>query len=186
MELSEIIRSRRSIGAFNDQPVSLDLVQDLLEMAVYAPNHRMTEPWRFILIAGGGRERYSAIRRDMVLDGMQDKSEAERQQAAEGTYRKFMAIPMYLMVAMQPHSNPEICEEDYAACACVIQNFLLLAWEKGLGTCWKTFKEDPRLRDYLGLRHDERVVGIIHVGYPAEAVQTGKRQPAHERLTLLT
>lgn len=103
-----------------------------------------------------------------------------------GPYRKFMAIPLYLVVAMKRHEDPEICEEDYAACACVVQNFLLLAWEKGLGTCWKTFKNDLRLRDYLELAPDEKVIGIIHVGYPAAEVQEGKRQPASDKLMVFT
>ncbi len=46
--ITEIIRSRRSIGAFKDTPVAVGLVETLLESAVYAPNHRLTEPWRFV------------------------------------------------------------------------------------------------------------------------------------------
>jgi len=97
-----------------------------------------------------------------------------------------MAVPAYLVVAMPPHINSEIYEEDYAACACVIQNFLLLAWEQSLGTNWKTFKEDPRLRQVVGLTIDEKVVGIIHVGYPTDETRVSRRQMAHTRLTILT
>jgi nitroreductase len=185
MDLAGLIRSRRSIGVFTTQPVPIELVQELLETAVYAPNHRMTEPWRFILVVDEGRERYAAIRRDMILDSMKSHGETERQQAAEGTYRKFMAIPMYLILAMKPHDDPETREEDYAACACVAQNFLLLAWDRGLGTSWKTFKNYSRLRAYLGLATDEKVVGVIHIGYPAETAQNSQRQSVNKRLTIL-
>lgn len=185
MDLKEIIRSRRSIGAFKDTPVSLELIHELLESAVYVPNHRMTEPWRFIIITGEACQRYASIRAEMVLDGMHGKPETERQQAADGTYRKFAAIPLYLLVVMKPHENPEIREEDYAASACLIQNFLLLAWEQGLGTAWKTFKEDARLREFVGLAPGEKVVGIVHVGYSAEDARSGQRQPAYQRLTIL-
>jgi nitroreductase len=134
---------------------------------------------------GEGRRRYATIRSQMVLDGMTTQGETERQQAAEGTFAKFAAIPAYVVVAMKNHADSEIHEENYAACCCVIQNFLLLAWARGLGTSWKTFKNDARLRDFLGLAADEKVVGIIHTGYPAEAERSGQRQPVRERLTIL-
>ena len=185
MDLAEVIRSRRSIGLFNDAPVSLELVHELLDSAVYAPNHRLTEPWRFIVVTGTGRERYAEIRRDMVLDFMKGQSEAERSQAAEGTYRKFMNVPLYLLVVMSKQTNAEIDEEDYAACCCVIQNFMLLAWERRLGTTWKTFKNDARLREYLALGESERVVGIVHAGYSAEEERAGQRKPATERIQVL-
>jgi nitroreductase len=183
--LSELIRSRRSINSFTDQPVSLELVQDLLETAVYAPNHRLTEPWRFIYFAGEARQTYSTIRAQMVVDSMASAGEAERQQAFDGTIQKFMAVPAYLVVAMTPRGHAEMDEEDYAACACVIQNFLLLAWEQGLGTNWKTFKNNARLREFLSLAEGEKVVGIIHLGYPTDETRTSRRQMAHTRLTVL-
>ncbi|HVU13529.1 MAG TPA: nitroreductase [Phototrophicaceae bacterium] len=185
MELAEMIRSRRSIGKFTDDPVSLDLVRELLESAVYAPNHRLTEPWRFVIAAHGAREKYAAIRRDMVLGFMKDKGEAERQQAAAGTFQKFMNVPVYLFVIMPTSGDQELDDENYAACCCLIENFLLLAWERGLGTTWKTFKNDPRLRTLIGLGENERVVGIVHIGYSAEDERVGVRKPAHERLTIL-
>lgn len=182
---SELVRSRRSINSFTDQPVSLDLVQDLLESAVYAPNHRLTEPWRFIYFDGETRRTYAQIRSQMVLDSMKSENEVERQKAADGTIQKFMAVPAYLVVTMTPRGQEEVDEEDYAACSCVVQNFLLLAWEQGLGTNWKTFKNDPRLREMLGLMEGEKVVGIIHLGYPTDETRTSRRQMAHTRLTIL-
>ena len=186
MDLVELIRTRRSIGKFTAAPVSLDLVQELLATAVYAPNHRLTEPWRFVLLAGRAREQYAAIRRDMVLEFMKGQGDSERQQAAEGTFSKFMNVPVYLLVVMRVHGIAEIDDEDYAACCCLIQNFLLLAWDRGLGTTWKTFKNDPRMRALAGLAADERVVGVVHIGYSAEEERPGQRKPAGERITLLT
>ncbi len=185
LNLKDIIRSRRSISMFKDQPVPLELVEELLESAVYAPNHRMTEPWRFIVLTGEARGRYANIRAEMVLDKMKTEKEADRQQAVEGTIRKFAGVPLYLLVVMKQNENPEVREEDYAACSCVIQNFMLLAWERGLGTCWKTFKNDPRLRAFVGLSTDEQVVGIVHVGYPDEEGREVLRQSPQQRLTVL-
>jgi nitroreductase len=184
MTLTELIRSRRSVGAFKDQSVPLNVIHDLLETAVYAPNHRLTEPWRFIYLTGKGRLPYITRRAEMVRENMANQNEAEQHQAYEGTIQKFSSVPAYLVVAMTKHPLADVYEEDYAACACVIQNFLLLAWEQGLGTTWKTFKEDTKLRRLLGLGDAEKVIGIIHIGYPAEEPRAGQRQVVHERLTV--
>ncbi len=185
MDIETLIRSRRSVGSFTDQPVPLDLVQELLETAVYAPNHRMTEPWRFVIMTDSGVRGYAAIRREMALDGMKNDDPAARERAGDGVYQKFATIPMFVAVIMTRNSNPEIHDEDYAACAALIQNFMLLAWGRGLGSCWKTFKNDPRLRDYLRLTPDDQVIGVVHAGYPAESPASGKRQSARERTLIL-
>lgn len=185
MELAEAICTRRSVGAFTDQPVAPELVLELLDTAVWVPNHRLTEPWRFALLTGDSATRYAEIRRDMALDACALEDEAARRQVGEGTYQKFSGIPAFLAVIMQQSDNPEIREEDYAATCCLVQNFLLLAWERGLGTSWKTFKRDPRLRALLALADDETVVGWLHLGYPDGAPVQTARTVAHERFTLL-
>jgi nitroreductase len=180
--LTDLIKTRRSIGAFTDQPIPEELVEELLEVAVWAPNHHLTEPWRFIYITREGRHKYAAIRRDMAMEFSKPISEEDRRKAGEGAYTKFVNIPAYLVVAMREDPDPEVREEDFAACAVLIQNFMLLAWERGLGTSWKTFKNDPRLRTLLGLEPNEKVVGVVHLGYPAE-IGTSQRKPARHRIT---
>lgn len=184
MSLKDLILTRRSIGMFADTPVDPDLIQTLLETAVWTPNHRLTEPWRFILVAGAARDKVADIRRTMAYERSQAPAEDLRQKQADEMYQKIMNVPLILLVVMQPNSHVDIREEDYASCACLIQNFMLLAWEQGIGTNWKTFKEDPRLRDYLGITAGEKVVGFVHVGYPAELPQS-RRIPAHERIIVM-
>lgn len=174
MTLTELIRSRRSIGLFKPDAIPVDLIHDLLETAVYAPNHRLTEPWRFILLTGDATDEYARLRREMAIRPLTDA--AERIKTAREVYKKFVDVPAFLLVAMETNPKADIAEEDYAACSCVIQNFLLLAWERGLGTYWKTFKGDAVMREWLGLSATEKVVGVIHLGYPDET-PTGTRKP---------
>ena len=185
MNLTEAIRTRRSVGAFTNQPVDLALVVELLETAVWVPNHRLTEPWRFVFLSGEAVEQYANIRREMALDACNLQDEAARQQVGDGTYAKFATIPAYLGVIMKQHADPEIREEDYASTACVVQNFLLLAWERGLGSFWKTFKNDVRLRALLDMPDDETVVGWVHLGYPDGDTPIPPRKATHERITIL-
>lgn len=182
--LANLIRSRRSIAAYKPDPLPDGLIESLLETAVYTPNHRLTEPWRFIHLTGDAVQRYASIRREMALPGLAKLSDVEREKAANSTYQKFAQVPLYLVVALTPNSSPEVTEEDYAACAALIQNLLLLAWEQGIGSAWKTFKNDARLRALVGLQPEEKVVGIIQFGYPA-SVPSGQRKPAHERITYI-
>jgi nitroreductase len=185
MELAEIIRTRRGVTAFTDQPVDPALVLELLETAVWAPNHHITEPWRFAFLSGDAVARYSAIRRDMALDACKVEDEGVRRQVGDGTYQKFICVPAYLAIIMKEDKDPETLEDDIAATAALTQNFLLLAWERGLGTFWKTFKSDRRLREMLDLADNERVVGWLHLGYPAGATPSTQRSPARERFIVL-
>lgn len=186
MDLAEAIRTRRSVGAFTDQAVDPALVQELIDTAVWVPNHKMTEPWRFAFLSGDAVHRYASIRRDMLLENLPAQDEDTRRRAGEGTYQKFATVPAYLGVIMKQNPNPEIREEDYAACCCLTQNFLLLAWERGLGTTWKTFKVDRRLRHLLELAEDEIVVAWVQLGYPVSVPVPAPRANVHERFTLVT
>jgi nitroreductase len=185
MTIAAIIRERRTIGSFSDRPVSPDQIVSLLETAVWAPNHRMTEPWRFVIVTAQGVIRYAEIRAAMAQDASRSADEADRQRAYDGTLAKFAAIPAYLLVIQKQVADDEIRMEDYAACSALIQNFMLLAWEAGLGTAWKTFKDDPRLRSMFALAGDERVVGIVHVGYANESPQS-QRSPLESRISMIS
>jgi nitroreductase len=181
--LSLLIRTRRTIGAFTAQPIPAGVVESLLEIAVFAPNHRLTEPWRFVYLTGEGVKRYAEIRRDVALAGFKG-DESARHQLAEGTYQKFAMLPAILIVINRINSNPSIAEEDYAATSCVIQNFMLLAWEQNIGSAWKTPKLFPELLAFIGVASDERMIGVIHLGYPSEA-PVSQRTPAHTRITYI-
>lgn len=181
LQLAELIRTRRTIGAFTDQPIPEGLIESLLDTAVWTPNHRLTEPWRFIYLTGAGCAGYATVRGEMAIG---NAATPEMVAAKAAIFQKFSTIPGILVVAVRVNSNLEIAEEDYAACSALIQNFLLLAWDQGLGTAWKTFKNHPLLRAFLGLEDDEKVVGVIHMGYPAES-PVSQRQPIHQRITYL-
>jgi len=182
--LADLIRTRRTINTFRPDPIPAGTIEALLEIAVYVPNHRLTEPWRFVYITGNSVLTYATIRRQMALPGFAKLENDIREKASEGVYRKFADVPAYLLVIMTVNHNSEIAEEDYASCACLIQNFLLLAWAQGIGSCWKTFKNDARLQSFVRLDTNEKVVGIIHLGYPDET-PISNRKSATERLTHL-
>lgn len=177
MTLSDLIRTRRSLKSFAPGPVSRDLIAELLDTAVYAPNHRLTEPWRFVV---GDGEARNPIVDELVKIAVAKGKDFEK------TRSRLANVPMFLFVIMRENVDPLIREEDVSATSCVVDNFLLLAWERGLGTSWKTFTGTSELRQLVGLADDERVIGFLHVGYPPpEAPAERSRMSARERLTFL-
>ncbi len=198
MDVLEAIRTRRTTKAFSSQPVPRELIEQALEAAVWAPNHRLTEPWEFIVVQGEGVERLGQLRRQMTVDYLRSQaadtapspaghayeSAQERQivQQGDDAYRKATAAPVTVVVCMAQHQDPAIREEDYAATAVAIQNLMLAAHALGLASFWSTnnLVTYAPAREFLGVPSDHRIVGLVQLGYAA-AERLQRRAPAAGR-----
>ncbi|MBP1966120.1 nitroreductase family protein [Paenibacillus aceris] len=185
MELTKLIRERRSVHQFEDRPLSVEFVTELLDTAVWVPNHRMTQPWRFVIILGEGRQKLAEIVRKFREANEPDPEKAK--EIGQKLYNKFMSVPMFIAVVLQVNANPTIAEEDYASAACLIHNFSLLAWEKGIGMVWETYPllKVEAFREAFGVKPGERIIGSLHTGYPGRILSAQERIPAGERLTVI-
>ncbi|MEJ2679356.1 MAG: nitroreductase [Gemmatimonadota bacterium] len=177
----EAIRARRSIKSFTDRPIGRELVVPLLDAAVLAPNHRMTEPWGFLVLGEEAKRVYAS-----ALAGRKAAKVADEAAAAavrEKVLRERMAVPCMIAVTTRLDENPEAREEDYAACFMGIQNLCLAAVEQGLGTHVRTgaVLQDAEVRAAWGVEDDRRVVAVVYVGEPAEQPSAKPRTPAAER-----
>jgi len=183
--VEQAIRARHSVKQFSSRPVERADIEALLELAVQAPNHRMTEPWRFLVV---GEEGKRALAR--VL-GRRKSSKVSDPEAArlvrEKVERTTMALPALLVVMTHQHEDPEIREEDHAASWMAVENILLGAVERGLGTHIKTgaVMNDPELRAAWRVPEDHRVVAMIELGEPAGEPRATEREPAASRTTWL-
>lgn len=190
MSVSRVIRERRSIRQFKPDPIDEAVIMNLLEDAVWAPFHSKVEPWRFILINQAGNERFFQLVAESFLRLDHYKNMPADQLAPLGAKLKasFQAVPAFLAVIMKEHQNRKNWEEDFAATSALIQNFMLLAWEQGIGTVWKTnhYIYDRIFCKDLGLESDEKIVGIIQLGYPAEQPEARQRVSARELVTLFS
>lgn len=185
MELARLIKERRSIHQFEDRPVPIELVQELLDTAVWVPNHKMTQPWRFVIVHGEGRLRLADAARAFAAKREHDAEKSR--EAGERFYNRFASVPMYIAVVMKEDTHPVVREEDYAAASCIIHNFSLLAWEHGLGLVWETYPllHVPSFREAYGVGPGEKIVGSLHLGYPAKVPAPPKRIPAAELTTVI-
>ena len=146
MQVEEAIRERRTLKEFTDAPVAPELVRDLLELAVLAPNHHGTEPWRFWVV---GRKTLQAL-----SDATGDK--------------KLLRSHTAIVVGVKRDADEQTAEEDYAAVACAIQNIMLAARGRGLASFWRTpgVLSRPQVARILGVPRKVRLVGVVHLGLP--------------------
>ena len=183
MQVSDAIRERRSIKRFTQTPVSRDEIEALLNAAALAPNHRLTEPWRFYVLGPEAREAYGRALGARKAKKIEDPSAA--QATIDTVAAEHRALPVMIVVAMVQNASPEIAEEDYAAAMMAVENLSLLAVEMGLGTHIKTgaVMGDPAARAAVGVKDDERIVTVVNVGAPAEPPPPKPRGGAASRTT---
>jgi nitroreductase len=182
MDAITAITQRTSVRRFRPDPVPRDIIRQLLDCAVRAPNHKLTEPWRFSVLTDGARDRFADIRAGHRAKRFADPSSADAQAATEKVRRESRETPAYLVVMGAQNPDEITREEDYAATMMAIANLMIAAQSLGLGTSLKTggVMRDPALIQLAQVPENFRVVGIVSLGYPAEAEPPRRRKPAVE------
>ncbi|THF75233.1 nitroreductase family protein [Cohnella fermenti] len=179
--VANAIRERRTIKKFKAEPIAAALLTELLDIAVWAPNHRLREPWRFIAFLEAGKVRLAEAITNMPTRGRKPRVEPE-------AMRDYLtSIPCHLLVVMPEDPRAREREEDYAAVSALIQNLQLAAWERGIGVIWKTddYIAAPEFRTAVGVAAGEKVVGLLHLGYPDFVPEAAPRTSAANKLTLV-
>lgn len=165
MTLQELIADRRTVHDYSPGPLPEGALERALSAAVAAPNHRMTEPWRFVRVGPIARRALVTISAD--LKGGQ----AKLGDAGFAKLEAKMLAPAELLVICQVrHADAAIAREDYAAVACAVQNAMLSFWSEGLGSKWSTggVTTDERTYRALGVEPDrEDIVGFLWAGHAA-------------------
>ncbi|MDR7520231.1 MAG: nitroreductase [Armatimonadota bacterium] len=186
MTVLEAVTARRSVPKLKPDPIPREILEQMLEAAVWAPNHRLTEPWRFYVLMGDGKRRFAEIRRRVRAQAFPDPQAPEAARALERLYATTMATPAIIAVTCQVAADEVQREEDLCATFMGIQNMLLAATSLGVGTYLRTGEilRDPELRAWLGIEDDRRIVATIYVGFPEEVPQK-RRTPASERTVWL-
>jgi len=185
MDVMEAIRTRRTIFKFRPEPVSKETIERFFDAGIWAPNHHLTEPWRFIVLGEKTREilaqRYGEIQESKAADGADD---ATKQALREAGYAKFMSKPTIVAVSCSKDGDETRNLEDYAAACCAMQNVALAAWAEGVGMQWSTgpITLEPATCDLLGVNAEtEYIIGFFYTGYPEE-VPSPRRRPLKDVL----
>jgi len=185
LEVDRAIETRRSVGRVKQDPVPRELVEKILESAVHAPNHNITEPWRFHVFAGKGRGEFARARAELAR--IQAEAEGEEEELAAGRIsrerKKAFRAPVVIAVISRGGRDEVETLENYAACAAAVQNMQLTAHALGLATIWRTGAQayHPYMRDFFGLEDDDKIVAYLYLGYPDMDERPRRRESASSR-----
>jgi nitroreductase len=167
MDTFEAIARRTSTRTFTSAPLPRHVIERLIMAAVRAPNHKLTEPWRFAVITGETRKRYAEIRRAHRGKKFDDQQSPEAVRAMEKTYREHVDTPAFVVVMCAVSEDPIRREEDYGAAMMAIENLLVAAAADGIGTWLRTggIMDHPDVKALVQVPEGYRIVGIISLGY---------------------
>jgi nitroreductase len=172
---AEAIRSRRSIDLFEPDPPGTARLLEGIELARWAPNHRLTQPWRFYVLGPQTA--------DQIVDLAVDiETAAKGERAGEARRKRWGAIPAFFVVTCARSDDELQQREDYAACCCAVQNLMLYMWQSGLGVKWTTgaVTREPRFSEIVGFDPEvEMLVGLFWYGIP-RVVPSQKRRDVDE------
>jgi len=168
MDVEEAIRGRRTHKAYAPEPVRRELLDELLELARWAPNHHLTNPWRFRVVGP---------------DALAKLKEAAGPEAAS----KLDRAPTLVVASVVQDGDPLQDEEDLLATACATYIVLLGAHARGLVGYWRTpgVLRTPEGRAAVGLSENERFVALIYLGHPRQEQAPPDRLPTGEYVTYL-
>ena len=187
MELAKAIRSRQSINRVTRDPVPDETVEEILESAVHAPNHKITEPWLFHVFTGKGRGELARARAETAR--LQAEEEGEDEEMAVGRVsrerKKAFRAPVVIAVISRAARDEVETTENYAACSAAVQNMLLTAHSLGLGAIWRTgpVAYHQHMRDFFELESGDRIVAYLYLGYPDMGERPRRREAVSERTT---
>lgn len=179
MDIYEAILTRRSIVKFKPEPMDQETLFRVLSTGIWAPNHHLTEPWRFTVLGKETQAQLSIRYGELRMDKAPPEATLRRERLREDGIRKFLDIPTLIAVSTVQEGDEKRRLEDYAATCCAIQNIQLAAWAEGIGMKWSTgaLIHDPLTFELLGLDPDrEMIVGFLYTGYPAEIPNVGRRK----------
>ena len=176
--------TRRSVSKLSGMRPDASLIQHLLEAGVRAPNHHMTEPWRFIVLTGDALAELGEAMAQRIRENYANEPDLEKRVEVEKA-RPFRA-PVIVVVVYSPSDNPKAIEvEDRYAVGALLQNVLNAAHASGLGGYLRTgpAAEYRGVHEFLRLREGEEIAGFIYLGYPEEepARELSSRTPVDER-----
>jgi nitroreductase len=168
MDVDDAIRSRRTHKVFAQDPVPRETLDEMLELARWAPNHHLTNPWRFRVLG------------PLALAKLKEA-------AGPDAAAKLDRAPTLIAVTAARHEDPVQDQEDLCATACAAYAVLLSAHGRGLAGYWRTPEvlRTPSGREALGIPPDERFVALLHLGWPRQAKEPPPRLDPGDVVTYL-
>ena len=176
----EAIFGRRMTKEFTDEAPPREALERMFDAAVWAPNHRLTEPWRFIALerGGGARRRVAELARQVAYDKVANPNPEQKRASADAAKDRVLNAPALVYAYSAPGRDEETTRENYASVCCAVHNMALAAVAEGYTLDWSTgsVAQHPDLAQALGASEDWALVGAIFIGKPATAPSSRRRE----------
>jgi nitroreductase len=183
MELYEGLIGRRTVYKYQDRDVDDDAIDRALDAARWAPNHKLTEPWRFTVLGPTTRTRLGDVAARLGAKKAEGLPDEDRTRQVARARSKIADVPALIVVSYRRSPDDAFRDrEDYAATCCAIQNLQLALWAQQLGCQWSSggITRDNETYEVLDIAADlEEIIGFIKVGHPLK-VPTMSRRPLDE------
>lgn len=176
--LADLIHRRRtSLAVDAERPVPDEVIDRLVELATWAPNHKRTWPWRFTVFTGDGRKRLGRT----VAEAAERAGRAAKK--VDKLRGKYLRSPVVLVVSSVADKDPLRRAEDRDAVAAAVQNILLGATALGLASHWASVDESvaPALRTICEIGRNDDLVALIYLGWPTGQVPVPERPAPQAR-----
>lgn len=188
MDIMEVIKTRRSIRRFKQDPVPEDKVLKILEAANVAPSAGNLQPWRFIVLHRSVLDRLEGILGKSFDERFKDFTEEairlrlkdlpiptdeskDKIKGLKSFYRSLGKAPIAIVAYAERPEDPWAFKNTIEDVSAAFQNMILAAWEEGLGTCWMTgplHRGAEAIKRFLGLPENQEIIAITPLGVPDE------------------
>mgnify|MGYP000017216921 CR=1 FL=1 len=175
--ISDVIRNRRAIFPvqYSDEPIEQDVVDQIVELANWAPTHRRTEPWRFVIISGDARERLG----DFLANTYKRETSVEsfNPMKQKKINKKCLQSQYIVLICMQRDPQERVPEwEEIAAVSMAVQNMWLACSSLGIGSYWSSPSLINFMDEFVPMNMDERCLGLFYMGNVAGDWPAGRRE----------
>ncbi len=185
-EIDQLIRKRRSVFPkdYTGEKVSDEIINQMLENANWAPNHKLTEPWRFVVFTGDGLKQLAAFQSE-CYKSVTIANDTFREDRYQSLQTKPMESSHIIAVGMKRDEAKRLPEwEELGAVFCAIQNMYLTATAYDVGCYLSTggITDFEEAKSFFGLGPYDKLCGFLHVGMPKATLPDGRRRPISEKV----
>jgi nitroreductase len=184
MDVFKTIYERQSIGHLKPDRVPRELIEKILAAGVQAPNHYKVRPWQFSVLTGSARERLGEI----MAQSLHKRNPEASAEALSKERHKPLRAPVLIAAGVHHPGLEKVLDiENVVAVSAAIQNMLLAVHALGLAGMIRTGDPatDPHVKDFLGLTHDQHLLGWLYIGYPVDEHKPTERPSFEDRTVWL-
>ena len=158
MNCIEKMLTRRSIRKFKNEPVSEEVMNNILEAGRRSPSATNMQPWHFVIA----------------------RDHKEKEACSFGAFNRYATDASFVVVGLYKQSEVIIEKLSLMDVTIALQNMVVAAWVQGVGSCWMGAFDEKKLKDTLNLPVDSRIVGAVAFGIPDENPSQPAKKPLNE------